>query len=130
MSEYEIGYMKPPIGNKFKPGQSGNKYGRPKGSKNTYKVLYDLLNQKITMVQDGKPVKIDKKTAILLQAVNSASKGEIKSLQILLPHMLAVDTKNENLENAKEQLSTDDQEIIKTFLKTNKDAIEDKKNDE
>ncbi|MBN1281915.1 MAG: hypothetical protein JW985_03005 [Alphaproteobacteria bacterium] len=130
MSEYEIGYMKPPKNSRFKMGESGNKSGRPRGSKNTYKLLGDLLNQKITMVQDGKPVKIDKKTAILLQAVNSASKGEIKSLQILLPHMLAVDIKNENLENSNEHLSTDDQEILKDFLQRNKDVTKDSENDE
>jgi len=130
MSGYEIGYMKPPKNSRFKLGESGNKSGRPRGSKNTYKVLYDLLNQKITMVQDGKPVKIDKKTAMLLQAVNSASKGEIKSLQILLPHILAVDIKNENLANSNEQLSTDDQEILKDFLQRNKDVTKDSENDE
>lgn len=33
--EYEIGYGKPPKEYQFKKGQSGNKKGRPKNSKNT-----------------------------------------------------------------------------------------------
>lgn len=33
-SDYDVGYGKPPGGTRFKPGQSGNPRGRPKGSKN------------------------------------------------------------------------------------------------
>ena len=31
---YEVGYAKPPAENRFKPGQSGNPNGRPRGSRN------------------------------------------------------------------------------------------------
>ncbi len=31
---YEVGYGKPPEDTRFKPGQSGNSHGRPKGAKN------------------------------------------------------------------------------------------------
>ena len=116
MGEYEIGYMKPPCEKRFKPGQSGNNSGRPKGSKNTYKLLDDLLNQKITMVQDGKNVKIKKKTAILLQNVNAAAKGNLRAIQTIFPHMLMADMKNEEREKIAEQLSTDDQKILKIFI--------------
>lgn len=33
-SDYEVGYGKPPAHTRFKPGQSGNPCGRPRGSKN------------------------------------------------------------------------------------------------
>jgi hypothetical protein len=32
--DYEVGYAKPPARTRFKPGQSGNPKGRPRGSKN------------------------------------------------------------------------------------------------
>ena len=32
--KYEVGYGKPPVHTQFKPGQSGNPKGRPKGAKN------------------------------------------------------------------------------------------------
>jgi len=130
MNNYEIGYMKPPRETRFKPGQSGNKLGRPKSGKNTYKLLDDLLNQRALVMKDGKDVKINKKTAILLQAVNSAAKGNIKALQMLLPHMLAVDARNESLYAVKEHLSTDDQKIIEMFLGQNKDITKDEIHDE
>ncbi len=31
---YEVGYGKPPVASRFKPGQSGNPRGRPRGAKN------------------------------------------------------------------------------------------------
>ena len=31
---YDVGYGKPPVEHQFKPGESGNVNGRPKGSRN------------------------------------------------------------------------------------------------
>jgi len=129
-AEEKIGYMNPPKSSQFKPGQSGNKSGRPKGSKNTYKLLDDLLNKKVPIVQDGKSIKTTRKTLILMQTVNSASKGDMKAIQTIFPHMLAVDTRNESLEAIKEHLSIDDKKIIEIFLEQNKDITKEETNDE
>jgi hypothetical protein len=40
---YEIGYGKPPKNTRFKPGVSGSRHGRPKGSKNTETLLKQEL---------------------------------------------------------------------------------------
>lgn len=117
MKKYEIGYMKPPRETQFKPGQSGNRIGRPCGAKSTYKLLDDLLSQRITMTQDGHDVKINKKTAILLQAVNKAVKGDVRAIQTIFPHMLAADAKNEERENTSRALNSDDQAIIEMAIK-------------
>lgn len=118
MSDYENGYMKPPVDKQFQPGQSGNPKGRPKGTKNFYKLLDGILGQKIQMIQDGKQVKINKKTAILLQAANKAVKGDLKAIQTLFPHMLAADIKNEEHEKVISALSQDDQKIIEKYTKS------------
>ena len=55
----------PPLHSRFQKGKSGNAKGRPKGSCNTLKLLNDVLEQKITIVQEGKQVKISKKLAML-----------------------------------------------------------------
>jgi len=124
MSDYENGYGKPPVDKRFQPGQSGNSKGRPKGSKNTYKLLDDILNQKVQMTQDGKQVKINKKTAILLQTVNKAVKGDMKALQILLPQMIVADGKNEEHEKVITALSQDDQKLIEQYTKSLKGGEE------
>lgn len=109
------GYKIPPKDTQFKPGQSGNPKGRPKGRRNTYSVLDDLLNQKILVTQDGNQIKIDKKTAILLQAVNRAVKGDLRAIQNIFPHLLAIDTEKEHLDAMREVLSTNDQAILENL---------------
>ena len=49
----DVGYGKPPLHSRFQKGKSGNAKGRPKGSCNTLKLLNDVLEQKITIVQEG-----------------------------------------------------------------------------
>jgi len=120
---YEIGYGKPPKNSKFKPGQSGNKNGRPKGTKNTYTLLNKILDQKISIKENGQNLKISKKTAILTQLVNKGIKGDIKAISTLLPHMLMSDIKEEDRERVLASLNKDDKEIIMNYL-SNYDGLD------
>ena len=43
---YEVGYGKPPKHTQFKPGQSGNRKGRPRGQRNFRTVVNDALKRK------------------------------------------------------------------------------------
>lgn len=119
MTKKFIGHPMPPIEHRFKKGQSGNPNGRPKGAKNTYKILDDILSKRVQLVQDGRNIKLDRRTIILFQAVQSAMKGNNKAIQTLLPHMLAVDERKEAIRNTHEMLTTDDATIIEQFLKDN-----------
>ncbi len=42
---YDVGYRKPPKHTRFKPGQSGNPRGRPKGTKNLKTDLIEELGE-------------------------------------------------------------------------------------
>ena len=44
--ECGIGYGRPPMHTRFKPGQSGNVRGRPRGSKNLTTTIVKSLNRK------------------------------------------------------------------------------------
>lgn len=116
-NEYDIGYGKPPKENQFPKGKSGNPKGRPKGSRNTYKMLEELLSQKVPVIQDGKTIRISKKKAILLQAVNPAVKGDPKAITTILPHMIEADARAETMEKTKDASSQTDKKIIEQFLK-------------
>ena len=47
--EYEVGYKKPPQHTRFKPGQSGNRHGRPAGSKNLATIVREALDAKVVV---------------------------------------------------------------------------------
>jgi hypothetical protein len=126
----DTGYKKPPKHSQFQKGLSGNSAGRPRGSKNTLKLLNDVLEQKITVTQDGKPINISKKLAMLMQLVNSAVKGDIKAISALFPYLLQIDIKDEEKEQAVQALSQTDSEIIEMFLKENTEKQETENGDE
>ena len=51
-----------------------------------------------------------------MQAVNSEVKGDTKAIRDLFPHLLAVDTKQEEKEQKRASLKADDLSIINNFL--------------
>jgi hypothetical protein len=51
--DYDVGYRKPPREHQFKPGQSGNPKGRPRGSKSFTTLLVEELGTKITIQENG-----------------------------------------------------------------------------
>ncbi len=115
----ESGYKNPPKHSRFQKGRSGNPAGRPKGSKNTLKLLDAVLEQEIKIQQEGKTISITKKQAMLMQLVNAAVRGEIKAIAALFPYMMQLDMKEEqSLETSK--LSLKDEEILQQFLEENK----------
>ena len=115
----ESGYKNPPKHSRFQKGRSCNPAGRPKGSKNTLKLLDAVLEQKIKIQQEGKTISITKKQAMLMQLVNAAVKGEIKAIAALFPYMMQLDMKEEqSMETSK--LSLKDEEILQQFLEENR----------
>ena len=114
--DYEIGYGKPPKEKQFKEGQSGNSKGRPKGSKNVYTLLEEILNQKIALKENGKDIKISKKAAMLMQLTNKAIKGDVRAISVLFPHILTADLKMEEKEKVLEAMNQDDKEIMQLYM--------------
>lgn len=116
-NDYEIGYGKPPKDKQFKEGQSGNAKGRPKGRKNLHTLLDEILNQKITMKENGKTIRVSKKTAMLLQLVNKGVKGDTKAILSLTPYISLADIRAEERAEIMKAISRDDKQIVKNFMK-------------
>lgn len=122
MIDNEIGYGKPPKTTRFKPGQSGNPHGRPKGSMNLETLLDKALDAKVTMETQNGAKRITKREAILLKWVNQALAGDTKSIQALLPWIVKTDEHKNKLAQMLEDVSEEDNEILKGFtngIKTN-----------
>jgi hypothetical protein len=73
-------YQRPPRKGQFKPGQSGNPRGRPKGSKNIRTYVSEHLNKKISIIEGGKTRKVPRAEAIAIQLATRPAKASLKPL--------------------------------------------------
>jgi hypothetical protein len=58
-SSYGVGYGKPPAAARFKPGQSGNPKGRPKGARNRMPQLNEERLKSIVMAEAYRTIKVN-----------------------------------------------------------------------
>ena len=79
MSEYKIGYGKPPKSGQFKCGKSGNPKGRPRGSLKLATDLAAELNEQITVREDGKPRRVSKQRALIKSLMAKALQGDVRA---------------------------------------------------
>lgn len=81
---YDVGYAKLPDSPKFKPGQSGNPKGRPKGSKGLKTILKDALNKKIISRANGKEKKITTREGIIMRLIMKALDGDHNAIKLIM----------------------------------------------
>ena len=79
-----VGPGRPPRHTRFKPGQSGNPGGRPKGSKNFATILQQQLRKKVTITVDGKPKRMAVQEVIARRLANDSMKGTTKAMELLI----------------------------------------------
>ena len=72
------------IRTRLKPGQSGNRKGRPKGSKNTATLMAEALAQPISIVEGEVKRLVTKREAMVLSIVQGAIKGNPKHVAAVL----------------------------------------------
>ena len=121
----DVGYGKPPRANQFKPGESGNPKGRPKGAKSEATILQDLLQHKISLNHRGRTRRITVLEGILRRIAEDCLKGNIKSATFLLNRLQAISSG----ETDESGLSEDEQTVLETYLKTFQSNLDPKKDD-
>lgn len=112
--DYEVGYGKPPKSTQFKPGQSGNSKGRPKGSKNFVTDFQEELNEKVPVRENGKIKKLTKQRAILKAQVSKAMAGDARAAQIVV-NMMSQYFEAETQEPDNLPPGPSDEEILQMF---------------
>ncbi len=86
-TEGDVGYGRPPTHAQFKPGQSGNPRGRPKGARNLRMIFDDVLNQTVVVTDARGRRKVSKSELIITQCVNKAAAGDSRSIETILKTM-------------------------------------------
>ena len=73
---YQVGYKKPPLHSRFKPGRAGNAGGRKKQADGFACLFTEALNETVTITENGRPRTISKRELLVKQVVDQAAKGE------------------------------------------------------
>lgn len=89
---YEVGYGKPPKNRRFKPGQSGNASGRPKGRPTLSELLQRETSKLITFKKGDELVRISKAEGLITKLVQMALQGDMGAMRLALsmlgqPHL-------------------------------------------
>jgi hypothetical protein len=114
--DHTVGYKRPPRHTQFKPGQSGNPKGRPKGTKNLRTDLGEELAEKITVTEGGQQLFISKQRAMLKSLMARSIKGETAAARALINLIVGLEMVDVQ-DKPSEPLASDDLEILAEFKK-------------
>lgn len=89
--DYEVGYGRPPVGTRFRPGKSGNPSGRPKRKPSSRDIERKvLLEDKVRVTVNGRPKMVDPLTASLMVLRKEALSGNPRALDRFLKRVDAL----------------------------------------
>jgi hypothetical protein len=78
-----VGYKRPPRDKQFRPGQSGNPGGRPKGLRGAPDIggaLYRVLGRRMTITEHNRARKISLAEVMILRLGKQAADGDTKAI--------------------------------------------------
>jgi hypothetical protein len=82
--DYQVGYGRPPIHTRFKPGQSGNPAGRPKGAQNFATEIAAELKEAILVKEGGITKRVSKRRAMIKRQAERALQGDTRAFSCLV----------------------------------------------
>jgi hypothetical protein len=81
---YTVGYGRPPVHSRFKPGQSGNPKGRAKGSQNLRTILKRVSNEQMLIREGDRTRRMSRMEALVRTTYARAFKRDPKALTSLI----------------------------------------------
>lgn len=117
--DYKVGYKRPPVDTRFKPGQSGNPSGRP-NRKGLKQVVEAYLNTEITVTLGNRKVTMTRLEALVYRMFEPALSGNLKgfppALQLLQGY--GTDVIADALQDP--QLQVEERELVRQVLEAYK----------
>lgn len=81
---YEVGYARPPLRSRWKPGQSGNKAGRPIGRHSLKQMIKRSFLEKVSVTNGGLTHRLAKIEVALKQLANKAAGGDLAATRLAM----------------------------------------------
>jgi hypothetical protein len=113
-----VGYKQPPKDRQFRPGQTGNPTGRPKGTRNFKSDLRAELSEITSFREGGRDISISKQRALIKRVVASAIDGDARSIATLMSFCARAFGED----NDDQQQAPEDREIAQAFKRRGKSA--------
>ena len=84
-SNPQVGYGRPPAEHQFRPGQSGNPNGRPKGARSFKSDLRDELGEVVSISDDNnETIEVTKQRAIIKTLLRMAIAGDPRAIATIV----------------------------------------------
>jgi Family of unknown function (DUF5681) len=116
LSDYDIGYGRPPKRSQFRPGQSGNPTGRRKAIPTIGSRLRELVYSKVTVTEQGRTRRISRLDVMLRQLGNDAMRGDKRAFKLLMEFLHRYDAAVEGPVRS-EDMTSEDLEILSDYLR-------------
>jgi hypothetical protein len=108
----EVGFKKPPVHSRFRKGCYGNPKGRAKGAKNLRTDLTEVLQERITVTEGDRKVRMPKQRALVKTLVAKSLKGDSRSITTLLNTMSRAFGFADTSEDIEQPLDANEQELM------------------
>ncbi len=109
---FEVGYGRPPLHSRFKPGKSGNPKGRAKQSRNMRTIVQQVLNEDMQIREGGRLRRMPAMEALVRTTLTRSFKGDPKALVSLIVLLKQSGYGTDRDEPAADLLSAADYEAI------------------
>lgn len=120
-SNYPVGYGRPPLAARFKPGTSGNAKGRPKGGRNLKTLIKEAMTAGISIQEGEKTKRVSRIEGVVLRQLQKALMGSDRAAMAVVKMALQLgfleDAQNNQSELA---LSQQDQLILNQLVNRNR----------
>ena len=115
---YAVGYGKPPITSRFKPGQTGNAKGRPKGHKNLKTLIRQAMTARIVIQEGSSNRQVSKIEGVVLRQLQNALKGNDRSAMAVIRMALQLGFLDDVADGnqAEATLSATDERILQELM--------------
>jgi hypothetical protein len=111
---YEVGYGRPPKHTRWQKGQSGNRNGRPAGTKNLKTIIEEELNAQIVVTENGRQRRISRQQAMVIGQIIKATKGDTRAFAAVLK--LVIQFMDDDEGRDEKHLSDDEEAALERML--------------
>jgi hypothetical protein len=113
---YAVGYGKPPLSTRFKPGTSGNAKGRPTNSKNLKTLIRQALTAKISIREGSSNRRVSKIEGVVLRQLENALKGEDRAAMAVIKMAMQMGFLEDAQPEVAETVRSGDEEILQLLM--------------